>query len=711
MKITINKLLLTIAVGFIAISCNQQKQKQMEVKPPVAKIEAHEMIEHGNKRVDNYFWMRNRDTEEVVNYLNAENDYTSAVMQKTNDFQNELFEEMKGRIKQTDMSVPYKLNGYFYYTRYEEGKEYPVYCRKKGSLDASEEITLNVNEMAEGYAYFQLGSTAISSNNKIMAYSVDTVSRRKYTIKFKNLETGELFTDEIANTSGGITWANDNKTVFFTKKDETLRANRVIRHELGKAIENDVLVFQENDATFDCYVYRTKSKKYLVVGSSSTMSNEYRILEANNPSGEFRIFQERQADVLYSISHFENNFYIRTNFEAKNFRLMSCKETSTNIENWVEKIPHRNDVLLEDFDIFKNYLVLSEKSNALDHIRIMPWDNSKEHYLQFSEEAYLAYVSTNPEFDTDILRFGYMSMTTPGSTFDYNMKTKEKTLLKQQEVLGEFNKDEYETKRLWAEASDGVKIPVTLVYKKSLLKKDGTNPLWITGYASYGYSSDPYFSTTALSLLNRGFVYAIAHARGGQEMGRQWYDNGKMLNKKNTFTDFISCTEFLHKQKYSSPENTCAWGGSAGGLLMGAILNMRPDLYNSIIAAVPFVDVITTMLDESIPLTTGEYSEWGNPNNKEYYDYILSYSPYDQVEKQAIPNLLVTTGYHDSQVQYWEPAKWVAKLRTHKTNQNMLLLQTNMDFGHGGASGRFETLKERALEFAFALKALKMEMK
>lgn len=700
-----------ILVTGLLFSCNQQKQKKVDLQAPVAKIEAHELTEHGNTRIDNYFWLRNRDSLDVLDYLHAENDYTKAVMQETDSFQTQLFEEMKGRIKQTDESVPYKLNGYFYYTRYEEGKEYTIYCRKKENLDATEEIMLNENEMAEGFAYFAIGSTSVSEDNKILAYSVDTVSRRNYTIKFKNLETGEIYPDEIPNTSGGMTWANDNKTVFFSKKDETLRSFQIVRHELGVPVENDVLVFQEDDATYRVFVYKTKSKKYLVIGSGSTLSSEYQILEADKPLGEFQMFQERQSDMLYSISHFGDRFYIRTNLEAKNFRLMMCPEKATGMENWTEKIAHREDVLLEDFEIFKNYLVLSEKSNALDHIRIIPWNGSEEHYLPFEEEAYLAYTSTNPEFDTDILRYGYMSMTTPGSTFDYNMNTKEKTLLKQQEVLGGFNKDEYETKRLWAIAQDGVKVPVTLVYKKSMLKKDGSNPLWITGYASYGSSSDPYFSTTRLSLLDRGFVYAIAHARGGQEMGRKWYDDGKMLNKKNSFTDFIACTEFLHAEKYSSPEKTCAWGGSAGGLLMGAIANMRPDLYNSIIAAVPFVDVITTMFDATIPLTTSEYDEWGNPNEKEYYHYILSYSPYDQVSKQAYPNLLVTTGYHDSQVQYWEPAKWVAKLRAYKTDNNMLLLQTNMDFGHGGASGRFEALKEMALEFAFVMKAMGMEMK
>lgn len=701
-----------LLTGLFAFACNPaEKKKEETMKAPIAELQPHEMTEHGNTRIDNYFWMRNRDTEPVLSYLNAENDYTKAVLSESETFQASLFEEMKARIKQTDMSVPYKSNGYFYYTRYEEGKEYTVYCRKAETLEAAEEVMLNVNELAEGFAYYAIGGTSVSTNKQILAYSVDTVSRRKYTIHFKNLTTGEVYTDVIPNTSGGITWANDNKTVFYSTKDETLRSFRIHKHTLGTSIDTDEIVYQEDDATFSTFVYKTKSKKYLVIGSSKTLSSEYRILEADNPNGTFRMFQERTPNMRYSISHFEDKFYIRTNWDATNFKMMVCDENKTAKENWTEKIAHREDVLLEGFDIFKNYLVVSEKSNALNHIRIMPWDGSEEHYLQFDEEAYLAYTSTNPEFDTDLLRYGYMSMATPSSTFDYNMQSKEKTLLKQQEVLGEFNSKDYTTKRLWATAKDGVKIPVSLVYKNSLYKADGTNPLWITAYGSYGSSSDPYFSTTRLSLLNRGFVYAIAHVRGGQEMGRQWYEDGKLLKKKNTFTDFIACTEFLHAEKYSAPQYTAAWGGSAGGLLMGAIANMRPELYNSVIAAVPFVDVITTMLDETIPLTTGEYDEWGNPNDKEYYDYILSYSPYDQVKKQAYPNILVTTGYHDSQVQYWEPAKWVAKLRTHKTDDNMLLLHTSMDFGHGGASGRFESLKELAMEFAFIMKAQGIELK
>lgn len=683
----------------LMISCSQSQQK---VQPPIAKIEPTELTKHGDTRIDNYFWMKNRDTEDVLNYLTAENDYTKAVMKDTEVFQKKLYDEMLGRIKQTDNSVPYLENGYYYYTRYEEGKEYPIYCRKKGNLEAAEEILLNVNEMAEGYAYFQVGDYSVSPDNHMLAFSVDTVSRRKYTIHFKDLKTGEVFTDEISNTAGGVSWANDNKTVFFSTKDETLRANKIHRYTIGE--QAPVQVYEEDDATFSTFVYRTKSGQYMVIGSDATMASEYRILEADNPTGEFRIFEPRHEDMLYDIDHYGDKFYVRTNDQAKNFRLMETPVNNTGIDNWKEIIPHRDDVLLEGFELFTNYMVVQERQLGLTQLRIIDQTSKEEHYLDFGEPTYMAYISTNREFNTDVLRFGYGSMTTPNSTYDYNMKTHEKTLMKQQEVLGGFNSEDYQTERLWAKAEDGTQIPISIVYKKELLKKDGSNPMMVYAYGSYGASMDPYFSSVRLSLLDRGFVYALAHVRGGQELGRYWYEDGKKLNKKNTFTDFIACTEFLQREGYSSPEKTFASGGSAGGLLIGAVANMKPEIYKGMIAAVPFVDVITTMLDESIPLTTGEYDEWGNPNEKEYYDYILSYSPYDNVEAKAYPNLLVTTGYHDSQVQYWEPAKWVAKLRAMKTDDNLLLLHCNMDFGHGGASGRFERLKEMALEYAFVFK-------
>ena len=691
-------LLLLIAL-IIWSSISSCKEKNKDMKVPIAKINPTEFTKHNHTRVDDYYWMKDRDSSYVIEYLNAENDYTKKMLKETDQFQKDLFDEMIARIKQDDNSVPYKHNGYFYYTRYEEGKEYPIFCRKKGSLDSEEEIMLNVNEPAEGYAYYQVGGLSVSTDNKQLAYSVDTVSRRKYTIKFKNLETGKIYDDEIPNTSGDITWANDNKTVFYSTKDETLRSNKIYKYGLGSNESSEI--YEEKDVTFSCFVYKTKSSKYLIIRSGSTMATEYRILEADNPNGEFRIFEARHDDMLYGIDHFQDKFYIRTNLEAKNFRLMQTPVTKTSSQNWKEIISHREDVFLEGFELFNNYLVIEERKLGLTQLRVINQTTKEEHYIDFGEETYSAYISTNREFETEVLRYGYTSLTTPRSTFDYNLKTKEGILMKEQEVLGEFNKDDYHSERVWAVAADGTKVPISLVYKKELFKKDGSNPLWIKAYGSYGNSSDPYFSSVRLGLLDRGFVFAIAHVRGGQELGRYWYEDGKLLKKKNTFTDFIACTEFLQKENYSSPKKTFAEGGSAGGLLMGAIVNMKPEIYTGVIAAVPFVDVITTMLDESIPLTTSEYDEWGNPNEKEYYDYILSYSPYDNVKEKDYPNMLVTTGYHDSQVQYWEPAKWVAKLRVLKTDNNMLLLHTNMDFGHGGASGRFERLKEVAMEYAF----------
>jgi oligopeptidase B len=693
-------LFLLIFIILLNMSC-KENEKEKVPQPPVAEKIKKELTIHGDTRIDNYFWLRERENPKVIDYLKAENAYTDSVMAHTKDFQTKIFDEIVGRIKKDDSSVPYKRNGYFYYSRYEKGGEYPIYCRKKDNMDADEEIMLNVNEMAKGYSYYQIGGYQVSEDNKILAYSTDTVSRRKYTIYFKDLTTGELLADKIAVTTGGITWANDNKTIYYTTKDpETLRSDKIFRHALGTEQADDKLIFEEKDETFDTYVYKSKSKKYLMIGSSSTLSTEYRFASADETNPDFKIFQAREKDLEYDVSHFEDKFYIRTNWKAKNFRLMETPANKTEKENWKEIIPNRDDVLLEGIDIFKKYLVLSERKNGLTELRIINQTDKSEHYLDFGEETYSAWTSTNLEFDTDILRYGYTSMTTPNSTFDYNMNSKERTLLKQQDVLGGFSPNNYEAKRLWATAEDGTKIPISLVYKKGI-KLDGNNPLLQYAYGSYGYSMDPYFSSVRLSLLDRGFVYAIAHVRGGEEMGRYWYEEGKLLKKKNTFTDFIACSEYLIKEKYTNPDKLFAMGGSAGGLLMGAIANMRPDLYKGIIAQVPWVDVVTTMLDSSIPLTTSEYDEWGNPNEKEYYTYMLSYSPYDQVKAQDYPNMLITTGLHDSQVQYFEPTKWTAKLRDMKTNDNLLLLTINMDTGHGGASGRFDRYKETALEYAF----------
>ncbi|MFV8376063.1 S9 family peptidase [Flavobacterium sp. LB1P71] len=675
------------------------------IQPPVAKIIPKTLENLGDSRVDNYFWLNDRENPEVIDYLNKENEYYHKMTDHTKEFQKELFEEMKGRIKEDDESVPYLYNGYYYITRFETGKDYPIYSRKKESLSAKEEIMFDCNELAKGQSYFQLGGLSISPDNKLAVFSTDTIGRRIYTIQVKSLETNQILEDKIEKVTGTAVWANDNKTIFYSSQDEvTLRSDKVFKHKLGSKQADDVLVYFEKDDTYNVEVAKSKSRKYLAIESGSTLTTEYRILNADNPDGKFEIFQKRIRGVEYSINHYKDSFYILTNKDdAENFKLMKTLETSTSQENWTEVIAHREDVLLEDIEIFANYLVVEERSNGLNKIRIMPWNGEGEYYLPFESETYTAYTTTNVDFETEILRYGYQSMTTPSSVIDFNMTTKEKEVKKEQQVLGgKFDKNNYKEERVWATAKDGTKIPISMVYRKEL-KKDGHNPLLQYAYGSYGHSMDATFSSTRLTLLDRGFIFAIAHIRGGEDLGRQWYEDGKLLKKKNTFTDFIDCSKFLIDQKYTSPEHLYAEGGSAGGLLMGVVVNLAPELYHGIIAQVPFVDVITTMLDDSIPLTTGEYDEWGNPNKKKYYKYILSYSPYDNIKKQNYPNMYVSTGLHDSQVQYWEPAKWVAKLRTIKTDANVLYLDTNMDAGHGGASGRFEAIKELAKEFSFLL--------
>lgn len=676
-----------------------------KIIPPRAKKITQELNTHNEIRIDDYFWMKDRDDPEVIKYLEEENGYNEEMTAHTKQFQKDLFDEMKSRIKEDDASVPYKHNGYWYYVRFETGKDYPIYARKKDTLEAPEEILFNVNEMAEGHSYYKLTGVNVSPDNKLVAFGVDNVSRRKYTIQIKNLETGTILPLKIETTTGSSTWANDNKTLFYTRKDEeTLRSNQIFQHVLGDDPEKDMLVYQEDDETYNAYVYKTKSDKYVIIGSSSTLSDEYRILNADEPRGEFQLFQERCRGLEYSISHFEDHFYILTNKdEAVNFKLMKTSINKLTKENWEDVLPHREDVLLEDIEIFKEYLVVSERSKGLNHIRIMRWDETEDYYLPFDNETYTTGTGTNPDFETHILRYGYNSLTTPTSIIDFNMKTKESEVKKEQSVLDKtFRKENYISERIWATAKDGTQIPISLVYKKGI-QRDGSNPVLQYAYGSYGHTVDPSFSTTRLSLLNRGFIFAIAHIRGGEYLGRNWYEDGKMLQKKNTFIDFIDCTQYLIDQKWSSPQHMYAMGGSAGGLLMGVVLNEAPHLYNGVIAAVPFVDVVSTMLDDSIPLTTGEYDEWGNPNEKEYYDYMKSYSPYDNVKAQDYPNILITAGFHDSQVQYWEPAKWTAKLRELKTDKNILLFHTNMDAGHGGASGRFEALKEVAEDYAFLL--------
>ena len=702
---------------FTASCKNESKHmKSTSAQYPIAEKDPTKLEKHGDVRIDNYFWMRLSDaqknaevkdeqTQKVVTYLEAENEYYEKVTADTKKFQEDLFLEMKGRIKEDDSSVPYKDNGYYYITRYETGKQYPIYSRKKATLEAEEKLLFDVNKEAEGHEYFQLGGLNISPDNTLAVFATDTVSRRQYFLKIKNLETGEIYDDKIENTTGGSVWANDNKTIFYTKKNpETLRSEKIFRHVLGTPTSEDVEVYHEKDDTFGTYVTKSKSDEYILIGSYSTLSTESQFLDANNPTGEFTLLQARENELEYNVSHYKDHFYMLTNKDgAFNFKLMKTPISATSKENWVDVIPHREDTLLEDFSIFKDFLVLEERTNGLNKIRIKRWDKTEDYYLPFTEETYAAGVYGNPEFDTEIIRYSYNSFTTPSSVIDFNMNDQSKDVKKEQEVLGgEFDKENYRSERIWVTARDGKKVAVSMVYHKETALNENTAVLQYA-YGSYGHTIPDSFSSTRLSLLDRGFVFAIAHVRGSEYLGREWYDDGKMLHKKNTFTDFIDCSKFLIENKYTSEKHLYAMGGSAGGLLMGAIVNMNPELYNGIIAAVPFVDVISTMIDDSIPLTTGEYDEWGNPNDKEYYDYIKSYSPYDQVKAKDYPNILVTTGFHDSQVQYWEPAKWVAKLRELKTDNNLLLLETNMEAGHGGASGRFDALKETAKMYSFFL--------
>lgn len=706
-------LILTIMIS--SCKSNDTERPHLSLEAPVAKKIPKELTVHDDTRIDNYFWMRLSDeqknaetpdaqTQDVLDYLNAENDYLSKAMAHTTELQDKLYNEIVGRIKKDDQSVPVNDNGYSYYTRFEEGDDYALYCRKKLEEGAQEEIMLNGPEMAEGHAYYGFGGRSVSPNNKMLAFAIDTVSRRQYTIYFKNLETGELLEDKLSNTGGSATWANDGKTVFYTTKDpQTLRQNKIVKHVIGTDQSEDVVVYEEKDDTFRCGVGKTKSDAYLVIGSFQTLSTEFRVLDANTPDGEWKVIQPREKNLEYTLDHFEDHFYIRTNKDAKNFKLVKTPVNKTEKEHWVDVIPHRENVFFQGMDLFQNYLVAEERKEGLRTIRVMKWDGTDDHYIQFNDPAYFAATTSNLDFDTDVLRFMYSSLTTPMSTFEYNMTDKSQELLKQTEVVDDaFKVENYTLERLFATATDGTKVPVSLVYKKGV-EKNGKNPLLLYAYGSYGNSMEPTFSSTRLSLLDRGFIYAIAHIRGGQEMGRDWYEDGKLLKKKNTFTDFIDVGQFLIDENFTNSNQLYAYGGSAGGLLMGAVLNMQPDMWNGVVAAVPFVDVVSTMLDETIPLTTFEFDEWGNPKNKEYYNYMKSYSPYDNVEAKDYPNILITTGYWDSQVQYWEPAKWIAKLRELKTDDNLLIMECNMETGHGGASGRFERYKTQALTYAFLL--------
>jgi oligopeptidase B len=705
--------LLIPTLTLLIMSCNNDSTvKQLynwpDVKAPVAMQKDHIRTIHGDTVHDPYYWLydyfgKGPDSTNVISYLNEENAYTDTMMSGTKTLQENLFKEMKARIKEKDESAPVFNNGYYYYTRTQDGKQYYKYCRKKGSLDAPEEILLDVDQMAEGKSYYALSGFEISDDNKLLAFGVDEVSRRQYTIRIKNLETSEIYPDAIINTQGDPCFAADNKTIFYTAKNpKTLLSEKIKRHILGTDATNDQLVYEETDKSNYIGVARSKNKAFILIQSQAILNSEVKIIDAYKPDSPYKIFAARMKDVLYDVYPMDDKFLIRTNLNAKNFRLMECTLEQTESKNWKEVIPNRADVLLSSVDVFKDFTVIEERKDGLVQLRIIKKKDNSDHYISFEEPAYAAFPGANPAYNSNTYRYSYASMITPSSIYQYDMNTREKILLKQKEVLGGYDAKLYVSERLMATAKDGTKVPISIVYKKGF-EKTGKSPLLLYGYGSYAISMEANFNSNIISLLDRGFAYAIAHIRGGEEMGRHWYEDGKLMKKKNTFTDFIDCAQFLVDQKYTSKEHLFAQGGSAGGLLMGAVTNLAPDMWKGVIAQVPFVDVINTMLDESIPLTTNEYDEWGNPNNKEAYDYMKSYNPYENIEKKNYPNILVTAGLHDSQVQYFEPAKWVAKLRAMKTDKNALLLKTNMDYGHGGASGRFDYLKEVAVIYAFML--------
>ena len=673
------------------------------VEPPVARVEPHSLEAHGHVRVDDYYWMRDRESDEVRAYLEAENAYVEDQLAHTEELQEELYEEMVSRVRQDDETVPYRLGDYLYYTRFEDGKQYPIHCRKRAKRRGAgrEEVLLDLNAMSEEGGFLSVGARAVSPGQDRIAYGVDRVGRRIYTIEVKDLESGEVV-DRVPDVTSNVVWAEDGATIFYTRQDpETLRTYQVWRRRVGEPGSTE-LVYQEDDTEFYCFVGKTRSRRYLTIGSSHTLATEFRILEADDPTGEFRVVTRRMRDHEYWIDHHGDYLYVVTNHEAENFRLMRTPVDATGLADWKELIPHRSDVLLEDVELFRDHMVVSERRSGLVRLRVIGLNAGDEYEIEFDEPAYTVRTRDNHEFDTEVLRYQYSSLTTPSSVYDHDMNTRERILRKRQEVFGGFDPANYRSERLLAEAEDGALVPISLVYRLPFVP-DGQRPLLLYGYGSYGSSMDARFNPNLVSLLDRGFAYAIAHVRGGQELGRRWYEDGKLLQKRNTFTDFITCGRHLVEQGYTSPDRLFAMGGSAGGLLIGAVINMAPELFHGAIAAVPFVDVVTTMLDESIPLTTFEYDEWGNPNDETYYRYMLSYSPYDQVKAQDYPHLLVTTGFHDSQVQYWEPAKWVAKLRAEKTGDDRLLFKTRMQAGHGGASGRYRRYRDQALMYAFLL--------
>ena len=699
-----------LVAAFAVTSCNAPAAGPGD--PPLAEARPHELETHGDVRIDEYYWLRERENPEVISYLEAENAWVDAALGHTEALQERVFSEIRSRVVEDDSSVPYRDGDYWYYTRYEQGKQYPIHCRRPADGDTfggdqdpeAEEVLVDVNEIAEGKEYTAV-RPAVSPDHRILAYGVDDVGRRFYTVRFRDLTTGETLPDEISDVTANLAWAADSATLFYVRQDpDTLRAYQVYRHRLGSDAA-DELVYEEPDETFSVFLGRSQSREYLMATSSHTLRTEVRVLRADDPGGDFAVFEPRGERHEYSVDHLGDRFWVRTNDRAPNFRLMSTAEDDTGRAAWREEVPHRDDVLFEGFELFDRFLVLAERRDGLEQLRIEPMggDGPDGHDLDFGEPTYSSGLGVNPDPASGTLRYVYQSLTTPRSVFDYDPATREKTLRKQDQVLGGFDSANYRSERLWATAGDGTRVPVSLVYRPDLRPEEGGSPLLLYGYGSYGASMDASFSSPLLSLIDRGFVYAIAHIRGGEEMGRSWYENGKLLHKKNTFTDFIAAAEHLAAEGYADPDRIYAMGGSAGGLLVGAVFTMRPDLWDGVVARVPFVDVVTTMLDASIPLTTFEWDEWGDPRVREYYEYMLSYSPYDNVEARDYPHLLVTTGLHDSQVQYWEPAKWVARLRANKTDDNLLLLETNMGAGHGGASGRYDRYRETALVYAFLL--------
>lgn len=674
-------------------------------KPPVAEKQPQVLELHGDRRIDNYFWLRDIENPQVTAYLEAENSYTAAMMEHTQALQTKLYNEMLARIKETDLSVPYRKDDYYYYLRTEEGKDYPIYCRKKGSLEAPEEVLLDENELAKGHEFFSLGVFDISPNHQILAYSVDTSGSEQYTLFFLDLTTFELTAESIPDTYFSVAWANDNKTIFYTKIDDANRPYQLFRHTLGTSVDDDVLIYEELDDIYHLYVDKTRSEEYILMLLRSSITTEAHYLDANHPEGDWKLIHPRTTGLEYEVDHHSDYFYIVTNDDATNFKLAKTLVASPGKENWQTVIPHQEDVLLSGISLFANYLVIYERKGGLETARVQNLGTGEESNINFPEPTYEFYEGNNPEFNTTILRFHYTSFITPPSVFDYNMETNQRELKKETEVLGAYDRTQYQSEWLMATAEDGTQIPISIVYKQGM-QKNGQNPLLLTGYGAYGASYSATFSSNRLTLLDRGVAFAIAHIRGGEEMGRKWYEQGKFLQKKNTFTDFIACAEYLIDEKWTASDRLIITGGSAGGLLMGAVINLRPELFKVVVAHVPFVDIVTTILDTSLPLSAMEWEEWGNPNDPVYYEYMKSYSPYDNVEAKDYPDMLITAGLNDSRVKYWEPAKWTAKLRELKTDNKILLLKTNMGAGHSGASGRYESLRELAFEYAFILDRL-----